>query len=78
MTRREYLTHLRKQAGESRPASGCVDPRTPVLPVTSPATQGALARIMAQTGFSTEQIADRFPQATSREEPQEQPRRALG
>ncbi|TNC09194.1 hypothetical protein FF100_26875 [Methylobacterium terricola] len=63
MTRREYLSRLRAKAGESRSENAHADPRAPILPVDSPATRDALARIMAQTGFSAEQIAGRFPEA---------------
>lgn len=37
------------------------DPRAPLLPVSSPAVEGALRRIMADTGFTAEQIRMRFP-----------------
>lgn len=37
------------------------DPRAPLLPVTSAAVEGALRRIMADVGFTTEQIRTRFP-----------------
>lgn len=47
----------------------CEDPTAPLLPVTTPGVEAALKRIMADCGFSVEQIRRRFPDLPRSDKP---------